>query len=75
MDYTAIEAEVDHGRILVKEPSRLPEQARGLLILFPPAVESAASSPRQRVVLPLIKGDGKRIINPSPEELDESAWG
>jgi hypothetical protein len=74
MNYTAIEAEIDHGRIVVKDPSRLPEQGRGLLILFPTSPETAGSQPRQRVVLPLIQGDGKRIINPSPEELDASAW-
>ena len=29
----------------------------------------------QRVELPLIRGDGRRIINPTPEELDASLWG
>jgi len=25
--------------------------------------------------LPLIRGDGKRLINPTPKELDASLWG
>lgn len=27
-----------------------------------------------RVKLPLVQGDGKRLINPSREQLDASAW-
>jgi hypothetical protein len=30
---------------------------------------------QQRVELLLICGDGKRLINPTPEELDASLWG
>jgi hypothetical protein len=73
MDYTTFEAVVDHGQISVKDSAKLPEQARGLLILFPLS-DAAAGSTRTRVVLPLIKGDGQRIIDPTPEELDASAW-
>jgi hypothetical protein len=29
---------------------------------------------RRRLVLPLIHGDGKRLINPTREELDASLW-
>lgn len=29
---------------------------------------------RHRVKLPLIRGDGRRIINPSRQELDASLW-
>jgi hypothetical protein len=75
MNYTAIEAEILHGRITVKEPQKLPEQGRGLLIVLPhmpPA--NIADRPRSRVRLPLIHGDAKRKINPTPEELDDSLW-
>jgi len=74
MDYTTIEAEIDHGQISVKEPALLPERGRGLLILFPPSTSGAGAQQRPRILLPLIQGDGKRMINLSPEELDESAW-
>ena len=40
------------------------------------AFTGAASLPsRQRVELPLLRGDGQRIINPTAEELDASLWG
>jgi hypothetical protein len=75
MDYTTIEAEIDHGQITVKEPGRLPERGRGLLILLPPGQSSPLTEqPRTRVRLPLIQGTGKRVINPTPEELDGSLW-
>jgi hypothetical protein len=74
MDYTTIEAEIQHGHVLVKEPEKLPNQGRGLLILFPAETDARPASTGHRVQLPLIEGDGKHIINPTREELDESAW-
>ncbi len=75
MHYTTIEAQIDHGLVTVKEPEKLPEQGRGLLIVLPP--ESATPSqgrPRDRVRLPLIVGNGVHITNPTPEDLDASLW-
>ena len=63
MNYTTIEAEIDHGQVTVKEPEMLPERGRGLLIVLPPsAVPPPAERAGARVVLPLIQGDGQRII-------------
>ena len=58
-------------------PEGLPEKGNGLLtILQPVATPLPLSKPvGQRVALPLIRGDGKRLINPTSEELDASLWG
>jgi hypothetical protein len=75
MNYTTVEAQIDHGQVTVREPEKLPERGRGLLIVLP-AEESTPSTerPRVRVRLPLIRGDGTRLINPTPEDLDASLW-
>ena len=77
MSYLTVEVEIDHGRIVPCGPEKLPDKGKGLLtILLPAGSLAAAPKPvRQRVELPLIRGDGKRIINPTPEELDASLWG
>jgi hypothetical protein len=77
MSYVTVEVEIQHGRIVTREPEKLPEKASGLLTILPLQSQKVArSSPvGQRVTLPLIRGNGKRIINPTPEELDASVWG
>ena len=77
MSYVTLEVEIDHGRIVPCEPDKLPEKASGLLTILPApgGLTSEAKPLRQRVELPLIHGDGKRIINPTPEELDAGLWG
>ena len=77
MSYLTVEVKIDHGRIVPREPEKLPEKGNGLLTILEPASSQTTGSqpPRQRVELPLIRGDGKRIINPRPEELDASLWG
>jgi len=77
MNYVTVEVEIEHGRIVARGPEKLPEKASGLLTILPsPAHKDADPGPvRQRVTLPLIRGDGKRIIDPTPEELDASLWG
>ena len=77
MSYVTVEVEIDHGRIVPREPGELPETGSGLLtILYPPGSSGGrAEVVRQRAELPLIRGDGKRIINLTPEELDASVWG
>ena len=73
--YRTLEADIDHGQVTVKQPEMLPEKGRGLLIVLPDANASEAGArPRQRVRLPLIRGDGLHVINPTPEELDASLW-
>jgi len=46
-----------------------------LTVLPPGGTPGAVAQPvRQRVEFPLIRGDGHRIINPTPEERDASLW-
>jgi hypothetical protein len=55
---------------------RLPEKGSGLLTILEPVAAGAREKPvHQRVELPLIRGDGKRMINPTTQELDASLWG
>jgi hypothetical protein len=76
MSYITVEVEIDHGKVLPKEPDQLPETGRGLLTILPPATAHVPPSApaRRRVELPLIHGDGQRIINPTPDQLDGSLW-
>ena len=34
MSYLTLEVEIDHGKVVPKEPSRLPEKGTGLLTIF-----------------------------------------
>ena len=36
MSYLTLEVEIDHGRVVAKEPSKLPEKASGLLTIIQP---------------------------------------
>ncbi len=36
MSYTTLEVEIDHGRIVPKEPQKLPEKGSGLLTILTP---------------------------------------
>lgn len=77
MSYVTVEVEINHGRIVSRGTDPLPAKGSGLLtILHSADVSGPTTKPlRQRVHLPLIQGDGKRLINPSPRELDASFWG
>ena len=77
MSYLTVEVEIDHGRVLPRGPDALPEKGSGLLTILAAAsrAEAAPKTLRPRVELPLIRGDGRRLINPTPEELDASLWG
>ena len=35
MSYLTLEVEIDHGKVVAKEPSKLPEKASGLLTIIP----------------------------------------
>ena len=35
MSYLTLEVEIDHGKVVLKEPGRLPEKGSGLLTIFP----------------------------------------
>lgn len=71
MNYVTLEVEIDHGKLIAKQPERLPVSGKGLLTILPPSTETEV---RSRVQLPLVIGDGRRIINPTREELDDSLW-
>lgn len=77
MGYLTVEVEIDHGRVVSRGPEGLPENGSGLLTILRPAAAPGAGfkQARQRVELPLIRGEGQRPINPTPEELDASLWG
>jgi hypothetical protein len=34
MSFLTLEVEIDHGKVMAKEPSKLPEKATGLLTIF-----------------------------------------
>jgi hypothetical protein len=72
MSYLTLEVEIDHGRIIPRQPEKLPDRAKGLLTIIPTPDNH---STKQRVQLPLIQGDGKRLVNPTSEDLDASLWG
>ncbi len=36
MSYLTLEVEIDHGKVVAKEPSKLPEKASGLLTIIQP---------------------------------------
>ena len=78
---------VENGTIRLPPGLHLPDGAE-VQLTVPDAVGNGAFAERyaafvgavslrarQRVELPLIRGDGQRLINPTPEELDASAWG
>jgi hypothetical protein len=76
MSYVTVEVSIQHGHIVAKEPDQLPENATGLLTILPTKYGDCRTSPaRKKAELPLIHGDGKRIINPTPQDLDVSLWG
>lgn len=77
MSYVTLEVEIDHGRVVPRGPEGLPEKGTGLLTILQPVSEPGAVSPpgRPRIEVPLIHGDGQRLINPTSEELDASLWG
>lgn len=73
MSVITVEVDIDHGRIVARQPEKLPDIAEGVLTVIAP--EAAAKDKRKRVRLPLIHGDTKKLINPTAQELDASLWG
>jgi hypothetical protein len=76
MTYTTLEVQFIHGHVALKEPGTLPECGHGLLTILPDVTGLAEAQPQKsrRVVLPIIRGDGSRIINPTNTDLDASLW-
>lgn len=73
MSYLTVEVEIDHGKLVAKEPDKLPETGKGILTVVVPSA-STGNAAGKRVQLPLVQGDGSRIVNPTPEQLDASLW-
>jgi hypothetical protein len=42
MSYLTLEVEIDHGRVLVAEPGKLPERGKGLLTVLEPVMQPAS---------------------------------
>jgi hypothetical protein len=66
MSYTTLEVEIEHGRVVPKEPQMLPEKGSGLLTMLNPA---ASAVPRP---LGLAKGEFTVPDNfnaPLPEDV------
>ena len=42
MSYLTVEVEIDHGRLVVAEPGKLPEKGKGLLTVLEPAPPTTA---------------------------------
>ena len=54
MSYTTLKVEIEHGRIVSKEPQKLPERVSGLLTILAPL---ASATPR-----PIGLGKGEFIV-------------
>jgi hypothetical protein len=42
MSYLTLEVEIDHGRLVVAEPGKLPDKGKGLLTVLEPATQPAS---------------------------------
>ena len=42
MKYVTVEVEIDHGRVVVAEPGKLPEKGKGLLTVLEPPAQPAS---------------------------------
>jgi hypothetical protein len=42
MSYVTVEVKIDHGRIVAREPSKLPHKGKGLLTVLESSEEAAA---------------------------------
>ena len=61
-----VEVDIDHGRLVVKQPHLLPETGTGVLTILP--LEAGTVPPRNRVNLPLVRCVPGTLLNPTPED-------
>lgn len=73
MTYRTVEVEIDHGKIMPKDPESLPQTGKGLLTILSGPQQNEIPA-RRRAALPVIHCKPGTKINPSPEELDASLW-
>ena len=67
MSYLTVEVELDHGRVIAKEPDKLPLKGSALLTILEPTADSAAPRP-----VGLAKGKlavPSNFNDPLPEEV------
>jgi hypothetical protein len=72
MSYITMDVEIDCGRVVPREPEKLPEFAKRILTILPDAVARTPLQNRQTAEFPIVRGDGKRLIDPLPGDLNES---
>ena len=70
MSYLTVEVEIDHGRIVAREPEKLPETGSGLLtILLPAAPPNGSRQPERGRELPVVPSTGRSITQ---QEIDDA---
>ena len=76
MSYITLDVEIVNGRVVLKEPDKLPVKGKGLLTVLTSAdpTETQLEPSRGRVKTPLIRCKPGTVINPSSVELDASLW-
>jgi hypothetical protein len=72
MSYITVEVDIDHGKIIPRDASKLPALATGLLTIVVP---EKGDEKQLEEYVPLIKGTGKPITILTREELDAILWG
>jgi hypothetical protein len=73
MTYRTVEVEIDHGKVVPKDPEKLPQTGTGLLTILT-APQHSEMPVRRRAKWPIIHCKPGTKIDPSPEELDASLW-
>ena len=69
MSYVTVEVEIDHGRIVAREPAALPDKGTGLLTILQPVPGANGQPPR-----PMGLANGQFVVPadfnaPLPEEV------
>jgi hypothetical protein len=73
MSYITVEVDIDQGRIVPRDPQKLPEKGKGLLTILPSALDNSETRP-----FALAKGQfavPADFNSPLPEELMRSFEG
>jgi len=70
MSYLTVEVEFDHGRIVAREPEKLPATGSGLLTILPPVAPPNGSGETGRSPeLPVVPRTGRTITQ---QEIDDA---
>ena len=75
MKLLSVDVNIADGKVTPVPSVELPRRAKGILTVLVPEGTSSLSKSASRAKLPLIIGDPNRLINPTRDQLDESAWG